>query len=132
MAETHAGRTLHCAIVTPERSVLEAVAERVVVPAHDGEVWILPGHARFLAKLGTGECRVTSGGKTTSFLVDGGFVQVADDRVTVLTDRAMQTDEIDLREAQERLEEARSKKDGESLSRATSRLHAMERAKKKS
>jgi F-type H+-transporting ATPase subunit epsilon len=122
---------LHCSIVTPERSVLETEADRVVVPAHDGEVGFLPGHARFLAKLGTGECRVTSGNSTTRFLVDGGFVQVADDRVTVLTDRATPIEEIDLRDAQARLEEARTNKDGEALAEATRRLHAMERAKKK-
>jgi F-type H+-transporting ATPase subunit epsilon len=124
-------RQLHCSIVTPEKSVLETAAERVVVPAHDGEVGILPGHARFLAKLGTGECRVTHGGKTTRLLVESGFVQVADDRVTVLTDRAIPVEEIDLRDAQDRVEEARSKKDGSALAEATSRLHAMERAKKK-
>ncbi len=126
-----ADRLLHCSIVTPEKSMLETDAERVVVPAHDGEVGILPGHARFLAKLGTGECRVTFGGKTERLLVDGGFVQVADDRVTVLTDRATPVADIDLRDAQDRVEEARAKKDGAELAEATQRLHAMERARRR-
>lgn len=125
-------RRLHCAIVTPEKSLLETEADRVIVPAHDGEVGILPGHARFLAKLGTGECRVTTGGKTTRYLVDGGFVQVAEDRVTILTDAASPIDEIDLRAARERVEDAKGKKDGEVLADATRRLRAIERAKKKS
>lgn len=125
-------RRLHCAVVTPEKALLETEADRVVVPAHDGEVGILPGHARFLAKLGTGECRVTTGATTVRLLVDGGFVQVADDRVTILTDAASPTDSIDLRAAQERVETAREKKDGAALADATQRLHAMERAKKRS
>jgi F-type H+-transporting ATPase subunit epsilon len=79
--------TLHCTVVTPERSILDEDAERIVVPAHDGEIGILPGHARLLAKLGVGVLRVTTAGQTHEVFIEGGFVQVADNRVTVLTTR---------------------------------------------
>jgi F-type H+-transporting ATPase subunit epsilon len=125
-----ADKKLHCAIVTPERAVLETEADRVVAPAHDGEVGILPGHARFLAKLGAGECRVISGGSTERLFVDGGFLQVADDRVTILTDRACAISEIDLDEGRQRVESARQSNSGEALAEAKRRLLAMERVKR--
>jgi F-type H+-transporting ATPase subunit epsilon len=87
--------SLDVRVVTPERPVFEGAAESVVVPAHDGEVGILPRHARFLATLGVGELRVRTAGGVARFFVEGGFVQVADDRVTVLCDRAVPTSELD-------------------------------------
>jgi F-type H+-transporting ATPase subunit epsilon len=123
--------TLHCSIVTPEKAFLETDAERVVLPAHDGEIGILPGHARLLAKLGTGVCRVTTGATTHRLLIDGGFVQVADNRVTVLTDMAAPLDQIDLEEARTRLETIRKSSGmGPAYAEAQRRLMAMERASK--
>jgi F-type H+-transporting ATPase subunit epsilon len=123
--------TLHCSIVTPEKAFLETDAERVVLPAHDGEIGILPGHARLLAKLGTGVCRVTAGATTHRLLIDGGFVQVADNRVTVLTDLAAPLDQIDLEEARTRVEAVRKSSGmGPAYAEARRRLVAMERARK--
>ncbi len=82
-----AGR-LQVRIVTPERQVWAGEADRVVVPAHDGEVGILPRHTRFLAGLGVGELRAVSGSTVERYFVEGGFVQVRENRVTVLCERA--------------------------------------------
>lgn len=79
---------LHLRIVTPERQIYAGDAARVIVPAHDGEVGILPRHARFLASLGVGELRAIAGSTVQRFFVEGGFVQVRDDRVTVLCEHA--------------------------------------------
>jgi F-type H+-transporting ATPase subunit epsilon len=120
---------LHCSIVTPEKAFLETDAERVVVPAHDGEIGILPGHARLLAKLGTGVCRVTSGGTTHRLLIDGGFVQVAENRVTILTDLASTLENINLDEARARVAATRQASGmGAAYADARRRLTAMERA----
>jgi F-type H+-transporting ATPase subunit epsilon len=89
-------RILQLRVVTPERSVYQGDADFVVVPAHDGEIGILPRHARLLAALGAGELRATSGGNVQRFFVEGGVVQVRDDRVTVLCDRARRLEEMDL------------------------------------
>ena len=122
--------TLHCSIVTPEKAFLETDAERVVVPAHDGEIGILPGHARLLAKLGTGICRVTAGATTHRLLIDGGFVQVAENRVTILTDMASTLENIDLEEARARVEATRKSSGmGTAYAEARRRLLAMERAR---
>jgi F-type H+-transporting ATPase subunit epsilon len=80
---------LQIRIITPERQVYAGEAERVTVPAHDGEVGILPRHARFLAGLGVGELRAVNGQTVQRFFVEGGFVQVRQNQVTVLCERAM-------------------------------------------
>jgi F-type H+-transporting ATPase subunit epsilon len=79
---------LTVAIISPERTVFEGEADMVVAPAWDGEVGVLRGHAPMLVLLGDGELRLTGGGAVQRFHVTGGFMQVADDVVTVLSERA--------------------------------------------
>lgn len=79
---------LSLALITPESTVYEGEADMVVVPAWDGEVGILRGHAPMMALLGEGELRVAKDGAETTFFVSGGFMQVADDVVSVLSERA--------------------------------------------
>lgn len=77
---------LHCVITSPEGLVFEGEAKSVIVPAIDGELGVFPRHAALVAMLGAGELRVdpASGGQKARFFVDGGFLQVYKDRVTVL------------------------------------------------
>jgi F-type H+-transporting ATPase subunit epsilon len=106
--------------------------DRVIVPIHDGEVGILPGHARFLAKLGIGELRLVTGARSERLFLEGGFVQVADDVVTVLTDRACEIEELDFQEARQRVERLRGQTGkGEELAEAGRRLLIMERVRKR-
>ena len=79
---------LSVAVITPQSTVYEGDADMVVVPAWDGEVGILRGHAPMMALLGEGEMRVTRGGAEERFFVSGGFVQVADDVVSVMSETA--------------------------------------------
>ena len=83
-----AGGALRVVVISPERTVFEGDAESVVAPAWDGELGILRGHAPLMALLGSGDLRVTSGGRTERFHVEGGFLQVVNDVVTVLSERA--------------------------------------------
>lgn len=76
------------AVISPERTVYEGEADMVVAPAWDGEVGVLRGHAPMLVLLGTGDLRVTQGGSEQRFHVSGGFMQVVDDVVTVLSEEA--------------------------------------------
>ena len=82
------GGALHVLVISPERTVFDGRADSVVAPAWNGQLGILRGHAPLMALLGSGELRVSSGGSTEQFRVDGGFLQVVDDRVTVLSERA--------------------------------------------
>ncbi len=79
---------LKVSVVSPERIIYEGEADLVVAPAWDGEVGILRQHAPMLALLGEGDVRVRLGSGEQRFYVAGGFLQVADDVVTILSERA--------------------------------------------
>jgi F-type H+-transporting ATPase subunit epsilon len=100
--------TFHCSVITPERAVLEADATSVVFPAHDGEVGILRNHAPLLYKLGTGVLRVKTPEGEQAFFVDGGFAQMVENRLTLLTEQARPVAEIDRAVADRAREEARA------------------------
>jgi F-type H+-transporting ATPase subunit epsilon len=99
--------TFHCSVITPERAVLETEATFVAFPAHDGEVGILPGRAPLLFKMGIGELRVESPEGNHNYFVDGGFAQMVENRLTLLTEQAKTIQEIDPAAAERALAEAR-------------------------
>lgn len=98
---------LRLIVVTPERTVRDAPAEFVALPLFDGEIGIAPQHAPMIGRLGYGEMRIMAGGRTERFYIDGGFVQVADNVVSVLTSRATAASELDAAVAAERLASVR-------------------------
>ncbi|RMH15555.1 MAG: ATP synthase F1 subunit epsilon [Acidobacteria bacterium] len=103
--------TFHCSVVTPERAVLETDATLVVFPAWDGEVGIMRGRAPLLTRMGIGLLRVKAeGGETLALYVDGGFAQMVDDKLTILTEQAKDPADLDPEEAQRLLAEAREMK----------------------
>lgn len=103
-----ATNTFHCSVITPERALLEADATFVAFPAHDGEVGILKNHAPLLYKLGVGVLRVETPGEKHAFFVDGGFAQMVENRLTLLTQHARPVAEIDRAAADRAREEARA------------------------
>jgi F-type H+-transporting ATPase subunit epsilon len=107
MAETDSTiGSLHCVVVTPESTVFDTPADFVALPLYDGECGILPGRRPLIGRLGYGELRIRNGKIVTRFYVDGGFVQVADDVVSVLTHRAIPGGEIDTNAAADQLRSA--------------------------
>ncbi|HEX3725382.1 MAG TPA: ATP synthase F1 subunit epsilon [Pirellulales bacterium] len=101
---------LQCIVVTPEATVLDEQVDFVAVPLFDGELGIAPGHSPLIGRLGYGELRLVVGGKSTRYYVDAGFVQVAANVVSVLTNRALPSAAVDARAAAELLSQARSRK----------------------
>lgn len=79
---------LKVSVISPEKVLFEGSAHGVTAPAFDGEVGILPMHAPLMTLLGTGTLRVATGEGERRFAVDGGFLQVVDDQVRVVTERA--------------------------------------------
>ena len=78
---------LKVSVISPEAVLFEGEADSVIAPAYDGEVGILTGHAPLMALLGEGELRL--GGDTgRRFKVSGGFMQVLDNQVRVVTEKA--------------------------------------------
>ncbi len=123
------GSQLICSVVTPEAAVLETTASFVALPLFDGEIGIAPGHSPLIGRLGYGELRVVQRDQTTRFYVDGGFVQVVDHRVAILTSRAIPAGNLDEEVALERLEVARDRQaHGEEQLDARDRVVAQARA----
>ena len=95
---------LEVLVTTPDGTIWRGEAVKVVVPAADGELGILPRHAPLIGALGVGELRIApTGGPNISILVSGGFVHVLRNKVTVLPSRAEQVATIDLPRAEEEL-----------------------------
>lgn len=128
--------TLH--VVSPEGNVLKEDVEFVVLPGVDGELGILPEHAALIAALDSGVIRYTANGTTKKLATSGGFVEVADNKATVLADTAEFGELIDLeraRAAQERAEKRLAHKTQDidtrraelALRRATARINAAEK-----
>jgi F-type H+-transporting ATPase subunit epsilon len=91
-----AGKTFHCTAVTPEGKVLDTEAVSAVFPAYDGQQGVLPNHAPLLTRMGIGVLRVTTpGGVREEIYVDSGFAQIADNKLTVLSERAKPVEELD-------------------------------------
>src|SRR5947209_4839601 len=88
------GRQLQCVVVTPEKAILDMKADFVALPLYDGELGVLPGRAPLIGRLGYGELRIRAGAKVERYFIDGGFVQVRGDVVTVLTSRAIKAEAI--------------------------------------
>jgi F-type H+-transporting ATPase subunit epsilon len=107
MAETM-GRLVQCVVVTPERAVLDDAVDFVALPMADGELGVLPGRAPLIGRLGYGELRTRKGTVTRRFYVDGGFAQVRNNTVTVLTPRAQRAEEINTEAADTALRQAKA------------------------
>jgi len=98
-------------VVTPERMLLSEPVDMVTVPGYGGELGILPGHTPLISRLQTGVLSYVQDGRTQQLHVSGGFVEVNNDRVSVLADLAERPEEIDAakaRQDRERLEKALS------------------------
>lgn len=79
---------LKVSVISPERVLFEGTARGVIAPAFDGEMGILPMHAPLMTLLGRGTLRVDTPEGEKKFTVAGGFLQVVDDAVRVVTEHA--------------------------------------------
>ena len=93
-------------VITPERRLLSEQVDSVTVPGRGGELGILPGHTPLISELQTGVLSYTRGGDTRRLLVSGGFVEVNDDRVSVLADLAEFPEEVDAARARAERDDA--------------------------
>lgn len=94
--------TFQLQVATPEQLLVDEQVREVQLPGKSGYMTVLPDHAPLLSALGAG-LLTYDGGK---YVISGGFVEVFDNRVSVLADRAETPDKIDTAAAQKELEEA--------------------------
>ena len=108
MADPKSSGAIRCVIVTPESTCLDTHCSSVTLPLFDGSRGVARGHAPFIGRLGAGEVRVAgeqgAGDVVRSVFVDGGFVEVSHDAVTVITQRAIPAEKIDVAAARAELE----------------------------
>lgn len=97
--------SLRVRLVTPERILFEHPADAVELPAKNGYMEVLYGHAPLLAELGAGDVRIHGGaGGDEIYNVSWGFVEVLPDRVTILAQDALKPEEINVQRAEEQLD----------------------------
>ena len=96
-------------VITPDRIALDKEVSSVSVPAVDGSLGILPRHAPLIAALAAGLLHYTENGKTQVMFVSGGFAEVHDNTVRVVTEAGERPDEIDEERAREAEKRARER-----------------------
>lgn len=104
---------LHLKIVTPEALVIDESVDMVTLPSAEGEIGILPGHINLLSKLVPGQLQIKKNNKIDVMAIGGGFLQVSNNMLTVMTDLALDEKDIDekaLEEAKKRAEIALKEK----------------------
>ena len=100
--------TMKMDIITAERTVFSADIELVLAPGVEGELGILPHHAGLMTILKPGELMIRKDGIETFFAISGGFMEVLDNKVTVLADAAENSEEINEERATLAMEKAQA------------------------
>jgi F-type H+-transporting ATPase subunit epsilon len=98
--------TLRLRVVTPERLLLDEEVDEVTAPGTEGEFGVLPNHITFLSSLQPGRLSYKQGSQVRFLAVSGGFAEVKDNVVTILTDNAEFAEEIDVERARAALHAA--------------------------
>lgn len=98
--------TFDLEVATPERLLVHERVAEAQIPAANGMIGILPDHAPLLAELGTGSLTFTGGEGRKTLFVSGGWVQVLNNTVRVLADRAEAASDIDVSRAEAALKRA--------------------------
>lgn len=105
--------SLHLKIVTPEKLIFDEEVNQVNASTEEGQIGILPHHTNLMAKLAPGELVIKKGGKVETMAIGDGFLQMANNTLTVMTDLATYAEDIDERaveEAKKRAEAALEQK----------------------
>lgn len=94
---------LNTRLITPEKVLFEGEVSSLVAPAVDGMLGVLGGHAPLMAAMGSGVLKLTVGSGQSYYAVSGGFLQVKDNSVIVLADKAVDGAGVNLSEEQSKL-----------------------------
>ncbi|MFO0804843.1 MAG: F0F1 ATP synthase subunit epsilon [Gemmataceae bacterium] len=109
---------VRCTVVTPEKAVLDAVADFVILPMFDGELGVLPGRAPLIGRLGAGELRLKTGSTVVRWFIEPGFVQVRNNLISVLTAKAQKAEEVTVALAEKAAADAAAMPSGTPVERA--------------
>ncbi len=118
-------------IVTPEKKVYSDDVDQVSLPTPNGQLTILPHHLPVITQVRPGELKVKKGEKVTYLVTGEGFVEITGNSVSVMTDLAEWSEEIDEKaaeEARKRAEEALKQKHTLTNEQFASTAAALEKA----
>ncbi len=100
------GRQLFCRVITPEEVIFDGEVDRVIARIADGEIGVLVDHAPTISTLEIGDTRILQNDETLVYATSDGFFKVSDNLVQILVEEAIAAGEIDVSEAEGRVEEA--------------------------
>ena len=99
-------KLLDVEIVTAEKTIFSGQASLIIVPGIEGELGILSSHAPIITELDPGEVLIRNKQEELSLVLSGGFLEVFNDKVTILADAAERTNEINIEKAKEAIQKA--------------------------
>ena len=99
-------KLLDVEIVTAEKTIFSGQASLILVPGIEGELGILSSHAPLITELDSGEILIRNEQEELSLVLSGGFVEVFNDKVTILADAAERTNEINIEKTKEAIQKA--------------------------
>jgi F-type H+-transporting ATPase subunit epsilon len=99
-------RQLFCRVITPEEIVYDGEADLVVARIADGDLGVMVDHAPLVSTVEAGEVRIREGEEQHVYATSDGFFKVSENLVQILVEEAVAPDEIDVDEAEDRIEKA--------------------------
>ena len=119
------GRQLFCRVITPQDTIFDGEVDRVITRIYDGEIGVLVDHAPTISTVEPGDVRILQGDETTVYATSDGFFKVSENLVQILVEEAILAEEIDVDEAEDRIQKAEeelselgeSEEEGEELDR---------------
>ena len=102
-------RKINCSILTPENILYEGEVGFAVVQAHNGEMGFLYNHAPLISELGVGEIRLRDEQLTQYLVVEGGIVEIRDNKMIILAENAYKKEDLNADEIEKKLKELREK-----------------------
>ena len=98
-------RLLDCTILTPEKLIYQGEAGFAVVQAHNGEMGFLYDHAPLISMLGIGEIRLRNPKSIDYFVIEGGIVEIKNNKLIILAERAFKQGDLNAAELQQKIDE---------------------------
>lgn len=99
--------TFFLEIISPEGTIFQADVDEVSLPTASGQITVLPHHTSLFTKLSEGEVEIKKDGKSTSIVINGGFLEIKNNIVNVLSDYAIRAESIEIAKAEEKMRKAK-------------------------
>jgi F-type H+-transporting ATPase subunit epsilon len=98
-------------VITPERTIVDAEVTEVTAPGEAGQLGVLPDHITFLGNLEAGEIRYRAADGASALITSGGLIEIQNNRIMILADDALRSDQVDVEAARRDLEQARARRE---------------------